>query len=588
MGRRKACPFLSDIPLKKNLLKTTLLELAPFYRGVIFFGFFTNFLVLAPSWYMLEVYDRVIFSRNTTTLAMLTCIVLFLYLMMEALEWIRRRMMQQASLQIEAALQKRVFDVAFQARLRAASFPIQQVFSDFKSLKESLASQAFMSLVDIPYVAIFVVAIFLIHPMLGYLTLGGLALQVMIAFFNQYRIQPRMQLANQYALEAQSYFAAIGNKAEVVKAMGMLPSLQGRWQDKQHAFLFEQAQASEIAGKNAAGSKLLQVMQASLVLGAGCYLVINNELPYGAAGMIIASVLAARVLSPFVQLIGQWRVLSSAQDAYVRLNKLFNKFPQQDTTMELPAPSGEISVESLSYTLSESDKATGREPFLRNVQFRLQPGEVLLVAGPSASGKSTLARLLVGLLAPSTGKVRFDGVDAFQWDKAQLGQHIGYLPQSVELLDGTIAENITRFGAVDEQKLNTVVQLLDLQSFIEALPNGLDTQIGAEGEFLSGGRRQLIGLARAIYGSPRIVILDEPNANLDEAGEQVLHRMVKTLKQQGTTFIIITHLQGIRSIADYLMVLMNGLIYRYGRPDEVMVSLQIPKVPDTRAGGEHA
>jgi len=573
------------ISTNKNSLKKALWELAPYYRQVVLFGFFTNFMVLAPSWYMLEVYDRVIYSRNATTLGMLTAMVVFIYLVMESLEWVRRKMMYQASQQIEEALQQKVFNTAFQAKLKTMDFPIHQVFSDFKMIKESLSSQALVSLIDIPYVLIFVVAIFLIHPALGCLTLVGLTLQVGIALFNQYRIHPRMQEANRYALEAHAYFSAVGKKAEVIQAMGMLPSLQGRWLTKQQSFLLHQAQASEIAGMNSANSRLLQVMQASLVLGLGCYLVVHDSLPYGAAGMIIASILAARVLSPFIQLVGQWRTLDNAQDAYTRLDRLFSNIPQQEKGMALPPPTGEIVVENLSFSMTEQDKPNARELFLKNIHFKLSPGEVLLVAGPSASGKSTLSRLLAGLLQPSSGKVRFNGVDAYQWSKEELGQHIGYLSQTIELLDGTVAENITRFGRVDEQSLKTVIELLDMQRFIDALPAGLDTPIGNDGEFLSGGGRQLIGLARAIYDNPRIVILDEPNANLDEAGDQTLQRMVKTLKQQGTTFIIISHLQGIKAIADHLLVLMNGQVLRYGKPDEVMASLQQPRpVAESRAG----
>jgi len=571
----------------QNILKNSLLELAPYHRQVIFFGFFTNFLVLAPSWYMLEVYDRVIYSRNTTTLVMLTFMVAFFYLLMESLEWVRRKMMYQAALQIEDALQKRLFNAAFEAKLKSFNFPIHQVFSDFKALKEILSSSALLSLIDLPYVLIFIITIFFIHPALGCVTLFGLGLQVTISFFNHYRIHPRMKQANQYALEAQTYFMSISKKAEVVQAMGMLPGLHSLWQGKQESFLLHQAEASEIAGKNAAGSKLLQLMQASLILGLGCYLVINNDMPYGGSGMIIASILASRVLSPFIQLVGQWRILSNAQDAYNRLDNLFRNFAALEKRMELPPPTGEISVENLSFALAEPGRPAARESFLRNIQLCLNPGEVLLVAGPSASGKSTLARLMAGLLAPTGGKVRFNGVDAYQWDKEQLGQHIGYLPQSIELLDGTIAENITRFGVADPQKLQSAIELLALQGFIDSLPMGLDTQIGNEGEFMSGGRRQLIGLARAIYGNPRIVILDEPNANLDESGEKALHQMVKALKERGTTFVIITHLQAIKSIADYLLILVNGQVFRYGKPDEVMASLQLPQVVTESTAGAH-
>lgn len=559
------------------VLKKALMGLAPHYRKVIFFGLFTNLMVLAPSWYMLEVYGRVIFSRNLGTLAMLTMMVIFIYLIMESLEWVRRKMMFRASQQLDQALNQKIFNTAFQARLKSFDFPVSQVFSDYRILKESLFSQALAGLMDIPFILIFIIAVFLIHPVLGYVTLIGLVLQTVVAVLNQYRIQPQMKEANQFALAAQSYFSTITQKAEVVRSMGMLDNLHSRWQSKQQGFLLHQAKASETAAKTAAFSKLLQVTQASLVLGVGCYLVINNSLEQGAAMMIIASILATRVLSPFTQLISQWRTLSSALEAYARLTDLLDRFPEKEKGMALPPPSGEISVENLSYSVSDQERS--REPILRNINFRLNPGEVLLVAGPSASGKTTLSKLLVGLFAPSNGKVRFNGIDAYQWDKQELGQHIGYLPQNIELLDGSIAENIARFGIPDSQKLEAAIELLNLQSFIEMLPEGIDTQIGSGGEFLSGGRRQLIGLARAIYGNPSIVVLDEPNANLDEAGEQALQQMVKTLKNRGTSFVIISHLQGIKSVADYLLVMMKGQMLRYGKPDEVMASFQPPK-PD--------
>jgi len=289
--------------------------------------------------------------------------------------------------------------------------------------------------------------------------------------------------------------------------------------------------------------------------------------------MIVASILAARALSPFVQLIAQWRTLEAGMSAYSRLETLFARFPVREPGMPLPPPTGEISVEHLSYALPGLGSSS-REIFLKNIRFRLTPGEVLLVAGPSASGKSTLARLLVGLGTPRSGKVRYNGVDAHQWGKAELGRHLGYLPQNIELLDGTLAENIARFGEVDEHKLTEAIALLGLHEFVGTLPDGIHTRIGSEGAFLSGGRRQLVGLARAIYGNPRIVVLDEPNANLDEAGERALHAMMRALKARGVTFVVISHLHGIQALADRMLVLMYGQVFRYGKPAEVLASLQ--------------
>lgn len=552
------------------ILKKALMGLAPHYRKVAFFGFFTNLMVLAPSWYMLEVYDRVIFSRNTNTLLMLTVMVVFIYLIMESLERVRRSMLQQSAAELDQSLNSKLFNAAFAARLNAADFPAQRVFTDYRSLREMLASPALIGMMDIPFILIFIIAIFLIHSSLGYLTLGGLVIQTVIASLNQMRVQPALQEANQHALAAQRYFGNIQQYAEVVRAMGMQAALETRWQDKQQGFLDHQAQASEIAGKYAAYSKFLQITQTSMVLGLGCYLAINQSLVNGAAMMIVASILAARVLAPFSQFIAQWRNLANALQAYERLSDLLEQHPAAQPGMELPAPSGQITVENLSYALADNP----REPLLRNMQFRVAPGEVLLVTGPSASGKTTLSKALVGLLQPSTGKVRLDGVDVYQWDKEELGQHLGYLPQEIELLDGTIAENICRFGTPDVEQLQAVIELLKLQAWISTLPDGLETRIGHEGHLLSGGRRQLVGLARALYGKPAIVVLDEPNANLDEASEQRLQQAVYQLKTQNTTFVIISHLQGIKEIADTMMVMSKGQILRYGKPDEVIASLQ--------------
>ncbi len=554
-------------------LKQALTALWPVFRKVFVFGFFTNMMMLAPSWYMLEVYDRVINSRNINTLVMLTLLVVLVYVVMEAVEWVRRKMLHAAAVNFENTLQEKLFTAAFAAKLKHAQFPAQQVFTDFSSLKNALYSPALLGLIDLPFAAIFLLVIFLIHPMLGLLTTFGLMVQAAITIGNQLRIDPQMKQANTHAIEAQRYFASVSQKADVVQAMGMLLPIEQRWLQAQQAFLLGQAQASELAGKSAATSKFLQTLQSTLILGLACYLVIGGELANGGAMMIIASVLAARVLAPLVQLVGQWKILAQTKEAYIRLESLLQAANEPVTGMDLPPPTGEMSVENLNYALPHTGK-TPNEIFLKNMQFKLNTGDVLVIAGPSASGKTTLSRLLAGLLAPTAGKVRYNGVDAYDWDKNALGQYLGYMPQDVALMDGTVAENIARFGARDEAKLAAVVDLLGLQELLEKLPQGLDTQIGSEGAFLSGGQRQLIGLARAFYGMPKIVILDEPNANLDAAGEKALQQAITKLKQQGITFVIISHLQNIIAVADFLLVMLQGQMLRFGKPAEVMESLQ--------------
>lgn len=566
----------------EQTLKKALLALWPAYRNVFLFGFFTNVMLLAPSWYMLEVYSRVINSRNITTLVMLTLLVTFIYLIMEAVEWVRRKILHTAATEVEQVLQQKLFEAAFAAKLKNAQFSSQQVFADFATVKSSLYSSALLGLIDLPFAAIFLLVIFLIHPALGLLTTLGLVIQVTITLANQWRINPQMKEANQHAIEAQRYFTSVSHKADVVQAMGMLAPIEKKWLVAQQAFLLKQAQASELAGKSAASSKFLQTLQSSLILGLACYLVISGKLPNGGAMMIIASILAARVLAPLVQLVSQWKTLAQAKEAYLRLEPLLQTFSASKSGMDLPPPTGEISVENLSYALPNLGK-TPNEVFLKNIGFKLNKGDVLVIAGPSASGKTTLSKLLAGLAAPTSGKVRYNGVDAYAWDKNALGQHIGYMSQEVELMDGTVAENIVRFGEQDETKLAEAIDLLGLQELINKLPHGLASQIGSDGAFLSGGQRQLIGLARAVYGAPKIIILDEPNANLDQAGEKHLQQMITKLKQQGTTFVVISHLQHIVGIADYLLVMMQGQVLRFGKPTEVMNSLQAIQMSEPNA-----
>lgn len=550
-------------------IKQTLPLLWPIWRKVFVFGFFSSLMVLAPSWYMLEVYDRVINSRNTTTLVMLTVMVTFIYVVMEALEWQRRKMLHTAASQFEQSLQSRVFQCGAHAKLGNPAFPVQQVFTDFSTLKNTLHSSAFLGLIDAPFCFIFLAAIFLIHPVLGLMTLFGLVIQLGITLNNQMRVAPQIKLANDYAIESQRYFDSVTQHADVVATMGMLQPIQARWMQSQHGFLWHQAQSSELASKNAAASKFLQTLQSSVILGVACYLVITAQLVNGGAMMIVASILAARVLAPLVQLVSQWKTLAQAKESYIRLESLLSRTQAQSAGMALPAPSGEVTAENISYTMAQSSQA-----FIRNVQFKLAPGNVLVVAGASASGKTTLGKLLIGLLQPSAGQVRLDGVDVYTWDKQALGPHIGYLSQEVDLFDGTVAENICRFAEPKQDALNDVIGLLGLNDLLSRLPNGLHTIIGQSGAYLSGGERQLVGLARALYDSPKVVVLDEPNANLDTAGEKALYQAIVNLKQTGTTFIVISHLQHVLNVADWMLVMMQGQMIRFGKPKEVLTSFQ--------------
>lgn len=556
-----------------DCLKQLLPALWSVWRSVWLFGVVTHLLVLVPSWYMLEVYDRVINSRNVSTLVMLTLLATCAYLVMEALEWQRRRLLQGAATHAGQTLQQTVFERVFSAKLSLPAFPAAHVFSDFETLKQFLHSSAWLSLMDAPFCLIFLGAVFWIHPALGGLTLLGLVLQLVLTWHNQRRVAPLMFAANQHAIESQRYFSSISRHADAMHAMDMLAPLQQRWLQHQYGFLWQQAQASALAGKSAAASRWLQNLQTSLILGLACYLFITGGLVNGGAMMIVASILAARVLSPLVQCVSHWKSYQQAWNAYQRLDSLLQTSPAAHNGLTLPAPSGEITVEQLSYAMPQAGKAPP-EAFIRQVQFKLAAGQALIVAGASASGKTTLAKLIVGLLAPSSGRVRLDGVDVYRWDKSQLGPYLGYLAQEVDLFDGSIVDNICRFQNHDLQALTEVLSLLGLYEWIHQLPDGLNTLIGQSGMPLSGGERQMIGLARALYGKPRIVVLDEPNANLDTAAERVLQQAIVRLKQQGTTFVIVSHLQHVLSIADAMLVMCQGQMIRYGKPADVLASFK--------------
>jgi ATP-binding cassette, subfamily C, bacterial exporter for protease/lipase len=558
-------------------IKQVMSQLWPLWRKVWLFGVVTHLLILVPSWYMLEVYDRVINSRNVSTLVMLTLLAAFAYLVMEALEWQRRNVLQAGAKRFEQLLQQQVFERVFAAKLAMPMFPAQQVFADFSTLKNALHSSALLGLIDAPFCLIFLCAVFWIHPALGVLTLCGLAIQLALTLHNQSHVAPLMKEANQHALESQRYFASISRHGDVMHAMHMLAPIEQRWLQHQHGFLWQQAQASELAGKSAAASRWLQTLQTSLILGLACYLFIAGELFNGGAMMIVASILAARVLSPLVQCVGHWKTYEQAWTAYQRIASLMANASATTDGLVLPPPTGEVTVEQLSYAMPQAGKSSA-EVFIRQVQFKLTAGQVLIVAGASASGKTTLAKLLVGLLAPNSGRVRFDGVDVHRWDKTQLGPHLGYLAQEADLFDGPIVDNICRFQAPDREALTEVLTLLGMYEWVHQLPDGLNTVIGQSGMPLSGGERQLIGLARAFYGRPRIVVLDEPNANLDTTTERTLQQAIAHLKQQGTTFIIISHLQHILSIADTMLVMCQGQMIRYGKPADVLASFQAAPV----------
>ncbi|MDE1168253.1 MAG: type I secretion system permease/ATPase [Pseudomonas sp.] len=539
-------------------------------KGALFnvavFSAVINVLMLAPALYMLQVYDRVLASGNPTTLLMLTLMILGLFALMGALEWARGLLVIRLGSQWDVALNPRVYDAAFESQLRRGQGSAGQALDDLTSLRQFATGNALFALFDAPWFPIYLWVIYLFHPALGAFALGGALLLLGLAWLNQRLTHQPLADAGILAGQASRLASAQLNNAETIEAMGMLAALRGRWRQRHHGFLARQNLASERAALLGAGAKCVRLALQSLVLGLGAMLTIDGQI---SAGMMIAgSILMGRVLSPIDQVIGVWKQWTSACQAFGRLDELLQAHPPRSVRMALPPPTGQLSVEQVCAVAPGTRRRT-----LHDLSFYLAAGTVLGVMGPSGGGKSTLARLLVGVWAPLTGQVRLDAASLAHWDREQLGPHVGYLPQDVQLFAGTIAENIARFGPVDSDAVLAAAQLADVHGLILQWPQGYETLLGEGGAGLSGGQKQRIALARALYRLPALIVLDEPNANLDAAGEHALLRAVEQLKQLHRTLILISHKPGILGVTEQLLVLRKGHLQMIGPTAKVLAAL---------------
>lgn len=526
-------------------------------------------LILAPSWYMFEVYGRVLNSRNESTLAWMLLAAIGIYVVLELLELARSRVLHQASVAVARRLNERVFNAGFQAKLNRLAAGGAQPLADVRALAEFVRSPALSGLMDLPSAVLCLVLLFAMNVWVGVLALVVALLNVGLGFMQQRRSALPHGQANSAAAEAQGRAYATLRNAQVMEAMGMQRAMYRRWIASQRAYMKHLSLASDRAGAVGSAMRLLATLQGSLLLGIACWMALRNELYGGAAMVIVASILGGRALAPLAQIVGQWRQIGSAQVAYRRIDQLLQTIPADEVGMPLPAPKGELVAEQLVVTPPGAGA-----PVLRGVSFYARPGELLTIFGPSAAGKSTLARVLIGVWASQGGKVRLDGADVHGWHKSQLGPHVGYLAQTVELFDGTIAENIARFGKVDMALVRQASDMVGITRQIEALPDGFDTAIGDDGAVLSGGQRQRLGLARALYGLPQLLVLDEPNSSLDEAGERDLMTLIQIQKARGATTIAITHRKSLLQAADRLLLLHDGAVARFGTRDEVLAALQ--------------
>jgi ATP-binding cassette subfamily C protein EexD len=534
---------------------------------------------------MLQVYDRVMMSRSNETLFMLTAIVVWLFLVMGLLEYVRSGLMIRLGSQLDAKLNRRLYGAMVDYALAKPGQGSAQAMSDLTNVRQFLTGNGLFAFFDAPWMPIYIAVLFMFHPVFGWFAVFAGSVLVVIAIFNERATKAPLAEANSLSIQSNQAVATQLRSVEVLHAMGMLGSLRERWLGKHLKFLGRQSDASDKAAVWANLAKSLRLLFQSLILGLGAYLAVQNEIT---SGMLIAgSIIMGRALAPIDQMIATWKQFGGARSAYERLEGLLAEFPDKKDPMSLPAPKGNISVEA-AYLFPPGSK----QQSLVNISFAVNAGEVLGVIGPSAAGKSSLARALMGVWPLASGKVRLDGADLNHYNRNELGPHIGYLPQDIELFEGTIAENIARFGEVDPEKVVQAAQLAGVHDMILRLPNGYNSPLGAGGIALSGGQRQRVGLARAMYGNPRFVVLDEPNSNLDDAGERALVQAVLNFKQMGTTVILITHRPGILGVTDKILLLVEGQVRAFGPRDDVLRALQnqpaAPAAAPTTNNGEGA
>ena len=551
----------------RDPLSTVMWSFRREFLTVAVFSMVVNLLMLTPTLYMLQVYDRVLLSQSELTLLMVSLMTLFLFGVMAFAEWSRSILLVRTGVKLDQALSQKVFRSSFLSYLNPSESDPAKAFGYLIGLRQFMTGNGVFALFDSPWVPIYIGVLFLLHPVLGLVAIVFALVQTSIAWYG-HRLGMQAQTASgQSQGDAQKFMQSKLRNIEVLSSMGMLEGLLLRWQRLQHKALLQGGTAQQRLGVVSAVSKFVRYTQQSLSLGVGAWLVIEGQISPGA--MIAANVLMTRALAPIDLLVMSWPGFLSSKQAYERLRELMGfQHKGREKSLE-DVPLGQIKLQGLTVRVPGRDK-----PVLDKVDFVALPGTVTVVLGPSGSGKSTLARAMLGIWPEFEGRILLDDQDITQWTRESLGPHLGYLPQDIELFDGTIAENIARIGEVDSEKVIAAAQAAGLHQMILRFPKGYDTRVGQAGSFLSGGQRQRIGLARALYGESVLVVLDEPNANLDDEGENALLNAVLLLKQQGKTVVLISHRQGVLKVADRLVILQDGRVLASGPRDGVLAALQ--------------
>jgi ATP-binding cassette subfamily C exporter for protease/lipase len=521
------------------------------------FSLFANLLMLSPTLYMLQVFDRVMLSQNEFTLIGLTAIIALFFAMMAFAEWVRSRLLVRAGVRFDEFLNSRVFRASFDANLNQAAHNPVQSFSDLINLRQFLTGNGIFAIFDTPWTPIYIVVLFMMHPWLGVVAMIFTVFFVALAWYSNQLTAGGNERANQALMRANTYLNGKLRHVETVEALGMLANLRRHWLALHGAQNIQAHESQRLQHQVQAFVKFVQYTQQSLVLALGALLAIRGEISVGA--MVASNALVGNALRPISVLVSTWKQFADAQTSYVRLEKLLDAHPEREASHAAEVVKGQVTLRDLVATAPAR-----KEPILRGLSVNFNAGEVVAIVGPSGAGKSTLARCIIGIWPNVSGSVLLDGQEIATWSRDELGPHLGYLPQDIELFEGTIAENIGRFGDIKPELVIEAAQRTGIHEMVLRFPKGYDTPMGEAGGMLSGGQRQRVGLARAIYGNPSMVVLDEPNANLDDAGEAALIKTVRELREQGRTVFMVVHQRNILSVADRVLVLNEGVIKQFG------------------------
>ena len=571
------------------VMKAALQQCRRHFLYALLFSALLNLLFIAPMLYMLQVYDRVIPTAGEATLLLLTLVLAFALLTLAALDAIRSRLLVRAGVRLDRVLAGTIIDATLVRPGEIGKRLTRQAVREFDTLRQALTGPAILALLDAPWVPVYVLIGFLIHPWVGVLALAGAALNLFLAWRNEQATRHRLDQANLAAGRTYAEFEFTAASADVIRALGMRGAMVGGHLADRAGMLQLQTDASMAASGLAATSKFVRLLIQSLALGLGALLAINTKISPGA---VFASMfIVGRALSPIDQLVGSWRTIVQARGAYRTLNELLDETPPDIALTQLPRPGGSLQVEGLAVT-----DGSGR-PIIANFTFAVSPGEVIAIVGPSGAGKSTLVRALSGAVIPAAGIVRFDGADQRNWDPERLAEHIGFMPQESTLFAGSVKDNISRFrrrigedaGQLDADAI-AAAQAAGAHEMIMRLPGGYDQPIGIGGHGLSAGQAQRVALARALFRSPRYLILDEPNSSLDAEGDAQLTRTLEAAKAAGTTILLVAHRMSVLQVVDKLMVIQDGRLVLFGPRDEVLAKISTPqqRTPRVAATGGRA